>query len=80
MFVCVFGDIEGLLRRVEVPGTIEGDDPIVGVQTFVCVSDIRQNLSARELLLFLCLRDDKAGTCNLALVTVKDRQLDLPKE
>ena len=80
MFVCVFGDIEGLLRRVEVSGTIEGDDLIVGVQTFVCVSDIRQNLSARKPLLFLRLRNDKAGACDLALIAVKYRQLNLPEE
>ena len=80
MFVCIVSDIQGLLRLVEVSGTIEGDDLIVGVQSLKRVSYIRQNLSTRKPLLFLRLRDGKAGACNLALIAVKDRQLDLSEE
>ena len=79
MFVCIVSDIQGLLRRVEVSGTIEGDDLVIGAQTLKRVSYIRQNLSAREPLQFLCLRYGKAGACNLPWLRSKIGSWICPK-
>src|SRR5579871_1253545 len=77
MPVGVLADVTGLFRLVEITRTIESDNFVVGAQIFKGIPHIRQYLSRRELCLLLGLSDREARACNLPLIAIEDRHLDL---
>src|SRR5271166_737433 len=68
--VRVFADIAVFLRPFEITRTVELQDPVGRLETFVGISYVGQDLIVRRLLLLLRLRNDVMGAGDLALVTI----------
>src|ERR1035438_324888 len=80
MLVSELSDIEGLLSVVEIARPIEGNDLIVRANALKSIPHVGQHLSARVLLLFLCLCDGEAGARNFPLVAIENGDLNLPEQ
>src|SRR5208283_2062148 len=78
--VSILTDVARVLCLLEVAGSIELHYLFVAPDRLISVGNVGKHGIAGRLLLLLRLRERIAGTRDLSLVTVEDRQLKISEE
>jgi hypothetical protein len=78
--VGIFADVAGLLGFIHVAALIELNDLVVGMEIFIGIDDIGEDLLAGFTLQLLGLVDDVASAQNFALIAVEDGELEVEEK
>src|ERR1700720_4068177 len=78
--VSILTDVARVLRLLEIAGGVKLHHFFVAPNRLVGIGHVGKNRIAGRLLLLLCLRQSKAGPCDLSLIAVENRQLKISED